>query len=89
MTKPATEMDADTTAQLPVGLSDRVLEPMDRISEVLFGLIMALTFTCTLGVVTAGDFKKFFQFRHRKRSPFNCGLGSFNSANSFGGVRMD
>jgi hypothetical protein len=44
-------------AQLPAGLSDRVLEPMDRISEVLFGLIMALTFTCTLGVVTAGDFK--------------------------------
>src|SRR5262249_3171605 len=27
---------------------------MDRISEVLFGLIMALTFTCTLGVATAG-----------------------------------
>ena len=26
---------------------------MDRISEVLFGLIMALTFTCTLGVVSA------------------------------------
>src|SRR5260221_2293247 len=26
---------------------------MDRISEVLFGLIMALTFTLTLGVVTA------------------------------------
>src|SRR5262245_18262761 len=33
--------------------SDRILEPMDRISEVLFGLIMALTFTLTLGVVTA------------------------------------
>jgi hypothetical protein len=32
---------------------DRILEPMDRISEVLFGLIMALTFTLTLGVVTA------------------------------------
>src|SRR5262245_6040539 len=32
---------------------DRVLEPMDRISEILFGLIMALTFTLTLGVVTA------------------------------------
>ena len=31
----------------------RVLDPMDRISEVLFGLIMALTFTCTLGVATA------------------------------------
>jgi len=33
--------------------SDRILDPMDRISEVLFGLIMALTFTCTLGVATA------------------------------------
>lgn len=28
---------------------------MDRISEVLFGLIMALTFTLTLGVVTADN----------------------------------
>ena len=34
-------------------MSDRVLDPMDRISEVLFGLIMALTFTCTLGVASA------------------------------------
>jgi hypothetical protein len=50
-------MAFDPMAQLPAGLPDRVLEPMDRISEVLFGLIMALTFTCTLGVVTAGDFK--------------------------------
>src|SRR5262249_44512525 len=33
--------------------SDRILEPMDRISEVLFGLIMALTFTLALGVVSA------------------------------------
>jgi hypothetical protein len=33
--------------------SDRILEPTDRISEILFGLIMALTFTLTLGVVTA------------------------------------
>ena len=32
--------------------SHRILEPMDRISEILFGLIMALTFTLTLGVVT-------------------------------------
>jgi hypothetical protein len=31
----------------------RVLEPMDRISEVLFGLIMVLTYTSTLSVVTA------------------------------------
>jgi len=29
------------------------LEPMERISEVLFGLIMVLTYTGTLGVVTA------------------------------------
>jgi hypothetical protein len=26
-----------------------VLDPIERISEVLFGEIMALTFTCTLG----------------------------------------
>lgn len=31
----------------------RVLDPIDRISEILFGVIMALTFTCTLGVATA------------------------------------
>jgi hypothetical protein len=37
----------------PAKSFDRILEPMDRISEVLFGLIMALTFTLTLGVVTA------------------------------------
>lgn len=28
---------------------------MERISETLFGLIMALTFICSLGVATAGD----------------------------------
>lgn len=33
--------------------SGGVLDPIDRISELLFGLIMALTFTCTLGVATA------------------------------------
>src|SRR5262245_45290038 len=32
---------------------DRILDPMDRISEVLFGVIMVLTFTCTLAVATA------------------------------------
>jgi hypothetical protein len=46
-------MAVDPIAQFPAKLSDRILEPMDRISEVLFGLIMALTFTLTLGVVTA------------------------------------
>jgi hypothetical protein len=45
---------ADLSAWLQAKLSNRALDPMDRISEVLFGLIMALTFTCTLGVVTAG-----------------------------------
>ena len=33
----------------------RVLEPVERIAEVLFGLIMVLTFTGTLSVATAGD----------------------------------
>ena len=32
----------------------RVLEPIDRVSEVLFGLIMVLTFTGTLSVAEAG-----------------------------------
>jgi hypothetical protein len=41
--------DRATSAKLP----DRILDPVDRISEVLFGLIMTLTFTCTLGVATA------------------------------------
>lgn len=35
---------------------ERVLDPMERISETLFGL-MVLTFICTLGVATAGDIK--------------------------------
>jgi VIT1/CCC1 family predicted Fe2+/Mn2+ transporter len=32
----------------------RLLNPVDRISEILFGLIMALTFTCTISIATAG-----------------------------------
>lgn len=32
----------------------RLLNPVDRISEILFGLIMALTFTCTISVADAG-----------------------------------
>ena len=31
----------------------RLLNPIDRISEILFGLIMALTFTCTISVFEA------------------------------------
>jgi len=34
---------------------DRILDPMDRISEVLFGLIMALSFTLTFAVATADN----------------------------------
>src|SRR5215472_15805536 len=32
----------------------RVLNPPERISEVLFGLIMVLTYTCSISVVKAG-----------------------------------
>src|SRR5882724_9147793 len=34
--------------------SGRVLEPIDRVAEVLFGLIMVLTFTGSLSVAEAG-----------------------------------
>jgi hypothetical protein len=34
--------------------SNRALEPMSRLSETLFGLIMVLTFTCSLSVANVG-----------------------------------
>jgi len=34
--------------------SKRLLEPMERISEILFALIMVLTFTCSFSVADAG-----------------------------------
>jgi len=37
--------------------SPPLLEPMERISEILFGIVMALTFTLTLGVATADTLK--------------------------------
>ena len=43
---------------------------MDRISEILFGLIMALTFTLTLGVVTADH----IQVRTMLLSALGCNL---------------
>ena len=46
-------MPIDLLAPLSAKSPDRMLEPMDRISEVLLSLIMALTFALTLGVVTA------------------------------------
>jgi VIT1/CCC1 family predicted Fe2+/Mn2+ transporter len=39
----------------PVQPPRRVLEPYDRVSEVLFGLIMVLTFTGSLSVAEAGQ----------------------------------
>jgi hypothetical protein len=38
----------------PAARAERVLDPIARASEVLFGLIMALTFTGTLSAATAG-----------------------------------
>src|SRR5260370_38281677 len=40
-------------SEVPAEPRENVLDPMERISEVLFGTIMALTFTCTLGIATA------------------------------------
>jgi len=34
--------------------SKSLLNPLDRAAEILFGLIMALTFTCSIGVATKG-----------------------------------
>jgi VIT1/CCC1 family predicted Fe2+/Mn2+ transporter len=39
---------------MPEESSRRVLDPIDRVSEVLFGLIMVLTFTGSLSVAEAG-----------------------------------
>ena len=46
---------ADTSGASPVLLAEgRVLDPLDRYAEVLFGLFMVVTFTGTLSVATAG-----------------------------------
>ncbi len=60
----------DALAPLSAKSSDRILEPVDRISEVLFGLIMALTFTLTLGVVTADS----IQVRTMLLAALGCNL---------------
>src|SRR5262245_64035361 len=39
----------------PPPISNRLLDPVSRVSEILFGLIMALTFTGSLSVATAGQ----------------------------------
>jgi hypothetical protein len=53
-----------------VRLSDRVLEPVERISEILFGLIMALTITGAVGVATADH----FQIRTMLFAALGCNL---------------
>jgi hypothetical protein len=43
----------DRLPELSAPSEGRILEPMDRISEILFGLIMVLTYTGSLSVATA------------------------------------
>ncbi len=45
--------ELDVAADSAAG-RERILDPLSRVSEILFGLIMALTFTCTLSA-TEGD----------------------------------
>jgi VIT1/CCC1 family predicted Fe2+/Mn2+ transporter len=42
------------STDLDIGGSARVLDPIDRVSEILFGLFMVLTFTGTLSIASAG-----------------------------------
>ena len=48
-------MTADPNAGEGPASSKHVLDPIDRVSEILFGLIMVLTFTGTLGAAEAGQ----------------------------------
>lgn len=41
-------------AEAPSLARERILDPLSRVSEVLFGLIMALTITCTISAAEAG-----------------------------------
>ena len=51
-------------------LPERVLEPVERISEILFGLIMALTITGAVSVATADH----FQIRTMLFAALGCNL---------------
>src|SRR5262245_14824683 len=64
------QMAADPLTPFSPKPPDRILEPMDRISEVLFGLIMALTLALTLGVVTADS----IQVRTMLLAALGCNL---------------
>jgi hypothetical protein len=46
--------ESDPTAHIATKTSKRALEPLERISEIWFGLIMVLTFTCCISVNQAG-----------------------------------
>jgi VIT1/CCC1 family predicted Fe2+/Mn2+ transporter len=46
---------ASATGADPVRSGKRVLDPVTRVSEILFGLIMVLTFTGSLSVAEAGE----------------------------------
>ena len=54
--------------------SRRVLEPIDRVSEVLFGLIMVLAFTGSLSVAEAGR----SEVRTMLIGALGCNLGPGN-----------
>jgi hypothetical protein len=55
MTPTVTKEPIVATAARVQSSSKRVLEPIERISEVLFGLIMVLTFTCSFRVAESGN----------------------------------
>ena len=46
--------DSTSTESARASQSERLVDPIARVSEILFGLIMALTFTGTLSAATAG-----------------------------------
>jgi hypothetical protein len=50
----ATILDGPPAALRDRSINNRVLAPAERIAEVLFGLIMVLTFTGSLGIAEAG-----------------------------------
>jgi VIT1/CCC1 family predicted Fe2+/Mn2+ transporter len=50
----AEPMNRETAAQQPDAKPHPVLDPIDRVSEIMFGVLMALTFTGTFSVAQAG-----------------------------------
>jgi VIT1/CCC1 family predicted Fe2+/Mn2+ transporter len=48
-------MAADMEAVVEQHARSRLLDPVDRISEIIFGLVMAVTFVGTISVATAGS----------------------------------